>query len=79
MAGATAVVTLVVTLRVLLPTVATLARASPPLNEPCPTSLRWEAFSFHCSEQLAIYARWWQRIILFGVILCRTQPTTGVI
>jgi hypothetical protein len=83
MAGAVAVVTLVVTLRALLPTVATLARASPLLTAtgralPNVTALAGCLLPLLlCEEQLAVYARWWQSILL-GVVLCLAQPATGV-
>jgi hypothetical protein len=77
MAGAAAVVTLVVTLRALLPTIAALARASPLLataGRALPSVTVLAGFLLPlllCEEQLAVYARRWQHIILLGVILCR--------
>jgi hypothetical protein len=29
-------------------------------------------------EQLAIYTRWWQRVIFHGAILRRAQPATDI-
>jgi hypothetical protein len=76
--------TLVVTLRSLLPAVATLARASVLLAATGRTLPR-VAMLAHLllplllhEKRFAIYARWWQRIILHSTILCRAQPTAGI-
>jgi uncharacterized membrane protein len=83
MAGAVAVVTLVIMLRALLPTFVALARASSVATVgralPIITVLAGLLLPLLLrEEQLAIYARRWQRFILLGVILCRVQPATGV-
>jgi hypothetical protein len=84
MAGATAVVTLAITLRALLLTVATLAQASSllavirrALSSIIALAGPLLPLLLH-EEQLAVYARWWQRIILLGTMLYRAQPSTGV-
>jgi hypothetical protein len=75
MAGAAAVVTLIVMVHALLPTVTALAWASPlaAAGQALPSIT---ALADHLlllllhEEQLAVYTRWWQRILLLGAILC---------
>jgi hypothetical protein len=74
MAGAPAVMTLVVTLRSLLPAVAALARASALLAAtrqtlPSVATLAHLLLPLLLREkQLAVYARWWQSVILHGAV-----------
>jgi hypothetical protein len=84
MAGAPIVMTLVITLRSLLPAVATLARASALLAAtgrtlPNVATLAHLLLSLLLREkQLAIYARWWQCVILHGAVLRHSQPAAGI-
>jgi hypothetical protein len=84
MAGAPTVVTLVITLRSLLPAVAALARAlallvTTGLTLPSVATLAHLLLPLLLREkQLAAYARWWQRIILHSTIIFRVQPTVGI-
>jgi hypothetical protein len=83
MVGAPAVVALIVTLRPLLPAVATLARASALATArralPSVAVLaRLRSPLLLREEQLAVYARWWQRVIFLGAILYRTQPAISI-
>jgi hypothetical protein len=82
MAGAPAVMTLVVTLCSLLPAVAALARA---LLAATRRTLPNVATLVHLllplllrEKQIVVYVRWWQRIILHSTILCCAQPTAGI-
>jgi hypothetical protein len=77
MAGAPAIMTLVITLRSLLPAVATLARASALLavigrTLPSVATLAHLLLPLLLREkQLAVYVRWWQCVILHGAVLRR--------
>jgi hypothetical protein len=84
MAGAPAVMTLVVTLRSLLPAVAALARVSA-LLAATERTLSNVATLAHLllplllhEKQLVIYARWWQCVILYGAVLRHSQPAAGI-
>jgi hypothetical protein len=85
MVGASVIMTLVVTLRSLLPAVAALARASALLTAtgrtlPNVATLAHLLLPLLLREkQLAVYTRWWQRIILHSTILCRAQPIAGIL
>jgi hypothetical protein len=76
--------TLIVTLRSLLPAVAALAQASALLvaagrTLPSIATLAHLLLSFLLREkQLAVYARWWQCVILHGAVLRRPQPATSI-
>jgi hypothetical protein len=84
MAGAPAVMTLVVTLRSLLPTVAALARASTLLATtgrtlPSVATLAHLLLPLLLHEKhLAVYVRWWQCIILHGAVLRCSQPAASI-
>jgi hypothetical protein len=77
MACAPTVMTLVVTLRCLLPAIAGLARASALLAAtgrilPSVATLAHLLLPLLLREkQLAVYARWWQCVILHGAVLRR--------
>jgi hypothetical protein len=79
-----AVMTLVVTLRSLLPAVAALAWASTLLaitgrTLPSVATLAHLLLPLLLREkQLAVYARGWKCIILHSTILCRAQPTADI-
>jgi hypothetical protein len=84
MADAPAVMTLVVTLRSLLLAIAALVRASVMLAATIQTLPSIAALArlllpllLH-EKQLAVYARWWQCVILHGVILRRPQPAVDI-
>jgi hypothetical protein len=84
MAGAPTVMTLVVTLRSLLPVVATLAWASALLTAtgrilPNVATLAHLLIPLLLRQkQLAVYARWWKCIILHGAVLHRPQPAADI-
>jgi hypothetical protein len=84
MVGAPAVMTLVVTLRSLLPTVAALVRASTLLvatgrTLPNVATLAHLLLPLLLREkQLVVYAWWWHCVILHGAVLCRPQPTGSI-
>jgi hypothetical protein len=84
MTGAPVVMTLVITLRSLLPAVAVLAWASTPLAAtgrtlPSVATLAHLILPLLLHEkELSFYMRWWQRIILHGAVLHRPQPTTDI-
>jgi hypothetical protein len=77
MTGGATVVTLVVMLRALLPTIAALVRASPLLavtGRALPSVIALAGLLLPLllrEEQLAVYARRWQHILLLDAILCR--------
>jgi uncharacterized membrane protein len=84
MAGALAVMTLVVMLRSLLPAVAVLAWASALLAATGRTLLSVATLAHLLlplllrEKQLAVYARLWQCVILHDVVLRRPQPAVGI-
>jgi hypothetical protein len=84
MAGAPAVMTLVVTLRSLLSAVASLAWASALLvatgrTLPSVATLAHLLLPLLLREkQLAVYTRWWQCVILHGAVLHRPQPAASI-
>jgi hypothetical protein len=84
MAGAPAVMTFIVTLRSFLPVVAALTRASALLTAtrrtlPSIATLAHLLLPLLLREkQLAVYARWWQCVILHGTILRRPQPVADI-
>jgi hypothetical protein len=84
MAGATAVMTLVVTLRSLLPVVAAFARALALLaatGRTLPSVATLAHFLLLLllrEKQLVVYARWWQCVILHGAVLRRPQPAANI-
>jgi hypothetical protein len=84
MADAPTVMTLVITLRSLLPAVAALARASALLATtgrtlPSVATLTHLLLPLLLREkQLVVYARWWQCVILHGTVLRRPQPAAGI-
>jgi hypothetical protein len=83
MAGAPAVMTLVVTLRSLLPTIAALARALALLAAtrrtlPSVATLTHLLPLLLREKQLVVYARWWQCVILHGAVLRRPQPAAVI-
>jgi hypothetical protein len=84
MAGAPAVMTLVVTLGSFLPAVAALAWALALLaatgrTPPNVATLAHLLLSLLLREkQLAVYARWWQCVILHGAVLRHPQPAAGI-
>jgi hypothetical protein len=84
MVDAPAVMTLVVTLRSLIPVIAALARKSALLTAtgrtlPSVATLAHLLLPLLLREkQLAVYARWWQCVILHGAVLCRPQPAADI-
>jgi hypothetical protein len=83
MVGAPAVVTLVVMLRHLLPIVVVLAQALALLTAtgqalPSVVAMVCLLLPLLLHEELAVYARWWQRVILHVAILRHTQPATDI-
>jgi hypothetical protein len=84
MVSAPTVMTLVVTLRSLLPVVAALARALALLAAtgqtlPSVATLAHLLLPLLLREkQLAVYVRWWQCVILHGAVLRRPQPAAGI-
>jgi hypothetical protein len=84
MSDGTTVMTLVITLRSLLLAFAVLTRASALLAAtgrtlPSVATLAHLLLPLLLREkQLIIYARWWQRVILHGAVLRRSQLIAGI-
>jgi hypothetical protein len=79
MAGAPAVMTLVVMLRAVLPAVACVGIAATVRTLPSIAVLTRLLLPLLLREkQLAVYARWWQCVILHGTVLRRPQPAADI-